>query len=157
MDFYNFEDSCNLENLPLLNIEWTSILQFCFLGDLLKLCLFNKCLSTIDEEEEEQKSTLQLFLKDICYLSLKKNLEIHKHSWLSIIWITPYKPLLKKFPKLNPTNYLLNKTYKKSHSITWTLSALNKFMFHPNNCFALFQILSYWESTVAAPISSLSN
>ena len=36
MDFYIFEDSSDLENLLLLNIECTLILQFCFLGHLLK-------------------------------------------------------------------------------------------------------------------------
>ena len=47
-------------------------------------------------------------------------------------------------------NYLLSKTCKKSHSITQTLTALNKFVFHPNNC--LFSLdLSYRESAVAAP------
>ena len=40
--------------------------------------------TTIDEKNKEQKSTLQIFLKD---LSEEKNVEIHKHSGLSIIWI----------------------------------------------------------------------
>ena len=67
LDFYIFEDSSDLENLPLLNIELSLILQFCFLNDLLKICFLTRCLSiftTIDKKKEEQKSTL----------------EIHKHS-----------------------------------------------------------------------------
>ena len=78
MDFYNFEDSSDLENLPLLDIEWTLILQFCFLDDL-KLCflLDASIFTTIDEKKEEQKSTLQIFLKDV---TEEKNVEIHKHS-----------------------------------------------------------------------------
>ena len=37
------------------------------------------------------------------------------------------------------TNYLQSKTCKKSHSITRTLIALNKFVFHPENCLTLFK------------------
>ena len=75
MDFYNFEDSSDLENLPLLDIEWTLILQFCFLDDL-KLCflLDASIFTTIDEKKEEQKSTLQIFLKEV---TEEKNVEIH--------------------------------------------------------------------------------
>ena len=135
MDFYIFEDSSDLENLPLLNIESTLILQFCFLDDLLKIYFLTRCLSiftTIDEKKEEQKSTLQIFLKDV---TEEKNLEIHKQSWLSIIWI---------FKKLNSiksnclTNYLQSKTTfwakltKKLHSITQTIISSNKFVFHPS-------------------------
>ena len=66
MNFYNIEDSYDLENLPLLVIEWTLILQFCFLDDL-KLCflLDASIFTTIDEKKEEQKWTLQIFLKDV--------------------------------------------------------------------------------------------
>ena len=150
MDFYISEDSSDLENLLLLSIELILILQFCFLNDLFKLCFLTRCLSiltTTDEKKEEQKSTLQIFLKDV---TEEKNLEIHKHSWLSIIWI---------FKKLNSiksnclTNYLQSKTTfwaKLSYSITWTLTALNKFILLL--CLSLY--LSYRESTVvAAPIS----
>ena len=79
MDIYIFEDSSDLENLPLLNIELTLILQFCFLDDLLKLCflLDASIFTTIYEKKEEQKSTLQIFLKDV---TEEKNVEIHKHS-----------------------------------------------------------------------------
>ena len=80
MDIYIFDDSFDLENLPLWNIELTLILLFCFLEDLLKLCFLTKCLSiftTIDEQKEEQKSTYQIFLKDV---TEEKKLEIHKKS-----------------------------------------------------------------------------
>ena len=68
MDFYIFEDTSDLENLPLLNIELQDAYIF----------------TTINEKNEEQKSTLQIFLKDI---TGEKKLEVHKHSWLLIIWI----------------------------------------------------------------------
>ena len=80
LDFYIFEDSSDFENLPLLNIESTLILQFCFLDDLLKIYFLTRCLSiftTIDEKKEEKKSTLQLFLKDV---TEEKKLEIHEPS-----------------------------------------------------------------------------
>ena len=80
MDIYIFDDSFDLENLTLWNIELTLILLFCFLEDLLKLCFLTRCLSiftTIDEKKEEQKSTYQIFLKDV---TEEKKLEIHKQS-----------------------------------------------------------------------------
>ena len=79
-DIYIFEDSFDLENLPLLNIELTLILQFYFLHDLLKLSFLTRCLSiytATDEKKEEQKSTYQIFLKDV---TEEKSLEIHKNS-----------------------------------------------------------------------------
>ena len=136
MDFYIFEDSSDLENLPLLSIELTLILQFCFLDDLLKLCFLTRCLSiftAIDEKKEEQKSAYQIFLKDV---TEEKHLKIHKHSWLSMVLI-----FKKKLLQLNYLiNYPLSKTYKKSHLITQTIIALNKFVFHPNNCHDSLQI-----------------
>ena len=53
---------------------------------------------TIDKKKEEKKSTLQIFLKDV---TEEKNLEIHKHSSLSIIWI---------FKKLNFLNQIISQT-----------------------------------------------
>ena len=90
----------------------------------------------------------------------KKNLEIHKLSWNSITWILKklysiYKPLLKTFQKSNSNWYLLSKTYKNSHSKTLTFIILNRFLCYPNSHLVPLQILSYWESTVVAPISSL--
>ena len=106
LDFYNFEDSSDLENLPLLDIEWTLILQFCFLDDLkLYFLLDASIFTTIDEKKEEQKSTLQIFLKDV---TEEKNVEIHKlhkHKWLSIIWI---------FKKLNSLKSIISQTTFKS-------------------------------------------
>ena len=92
-----------------------------------------------------KRNNNQLF-KD---LAEEKNVEIHKHSYTSIIWI--FKKL--NFLKSNYlTNYLQSKTTfwaKLSHSITWTLIALNKFV----SSLCLSSDLSYRESTVAAPIS----
>ena len=66
MDFYNSEDSSDFENLPWLDIEWTLILQFCFLDDVkLRFLLDTSIFTTIDEKKEEQKSTLQIFLKEV--------------------------------------------------------------------------------------------
>ena len=77
MDFYNFDNSSDLENLPLLDIEWTLILQFCFLPNLFFL-LDASIFTTIDEKmKEEQKSTLQIFLKDFIE---EKSVGIHKDS-----------------------------------------------------------------------------
>ena len=59
--------SLTLKTYSLSNIELTVILQFCFLGDLIKIrfLLDASIFTTTDEEKEEQKSTLQLFLKDV--------------------------------------------------------------------------------------------
>ena len=80
MDIYIFEDSSYFENLLSLNIELTLILQFFLLDDLFKLYFFTRCLyifTAIDQKKEQQKSTYQIFLKDI---TEEKNLENHKHS-----------------------------------------------------------------------------
>ena len=93
-----------------LNIELTLIIQFCFQDDLFKLCFLTRCLSiftAIDEKKEEQKSTYQIFLKDV---TEEKNLEIHKHSGLSMVWI--FKKL-NSFKSNYLINYLLSKTYKR--------------------------------------------
>ena len=68
-----------LKTLPLLNIELTLIFQLCFLDDLRKLffLLDASIFTTIYEKKEEQKSALQIFLKDV---TEKKNLKIHKHN-----------------------------------------------------------------------------
>ena len=60
-----------------MNIELTLILQFCFLDDLINLVLVLdvSIFTTIYEKKVEQKSTLQIFLKDV---TEKKKLEIHK-------------------------------------------------------------------------------
>ena len=68
---------------------------------------FNRCsiFTAIDEKTEKQKSTLQIFLKDV---TEEKNVEIHKlhkHKWLSIIWI---------FKKLNSLKSIISQTTFKS-------------------------------------------
>ena len=77
LDFYVSEHSLDLENLPLLNIEWTSVLQFGFL-DVLKLYFFTRCLY-FHHNWRKQRGTN---IKDV---TKEKKLEIHKRSWLSII------------------------------------------------------------------------
>ena len=52
--------------------------------------------TAIDEKKEEQKSTLQIFLKDV---TEEKDLEIHQHSWLLIIWIFKILNFLKSISK----------------------------------------------------------
>ena len=54
-----------------------------------------------------------------------------------------------KLPSLLPSA-------KHSHLITWTLLVLNIFLFDPNNHLASYQILSYQELNVVAPMSSLA-
>ena len=61
LDFYIFEDSSDLENLPLLNIELTLILQFCFFDDLLKLCFLTKCLFFSPQLMKRKRNKNQLF------------------------------------------------------------------------------------------------
>ena len=156
MDTYIFEDCSDLENLPLLNIELILILQFCFLDDLLKLCFLTRCLSiftAIDEKKEEQKSTYQIFLKDV---TEEKNLEIHKHSWLSMVWI--FKKL-KSFK----SNYLIN--YFQSKTSFWAkltknhIQQLKLSLPWTNLCFILITALSLLRFELsrvncsAAPIS----
>ena len=156
MDFYIFEDSSDFGNLPLLNIEWTLILQFCFLDTYLSydFLIDASIFTTIDEKKEEQRSTLQIFLKDVWEKKNSKfitqltlnNLNIQKIELLKIKLISQTIP--------SKQNYLVSKTNKKSDLITRTLIALNKFVFHPNNYLAPLRI---WfidrESTVAAFIS----
>ena len=90
------------------------------------------------------------------YLNLKK--KIHRHSRLSIILIfkklNSIETLVKGIPEIKLSHWsLLRKT---SHMITQTLIASTRFVFYSNNCLDPFRIMSYRESTVAAPISSLA-
>ena len=104
-----FEDYSDLENLPLLNIELTLILQFCFLDDLLKLCFLTRCPYFHHNWWKEWGTKINSSnIFEGCYWG--KNLEIHKHSWLSIIWI---------FKELNSlrSNYLTN--YLQSKTTFW--------------------------------------
>ena len=80
--------------------------------------------------KEEQKSTLQIFLKKV---TEEKNVKIQSNSKcennLNIQRIELLKTKLSHVLSLKQ-NYLLHKTSKKSHSITQTRVALNKFVFN---------------------------
>ena len=79
-----------------------------------QLLILTRCLSiltTIDEKKGKQKSILPIFLK-------KK----------------PHKLPSKQ-------NCLMRKTHIRSHSITRTIIVSKTFVFHPNNCLVLLQIL----------------
>ena len=135
MDFYIFEDFSDLENLPLLNIEWTLVSQFCFLDDLLKLCflLDASIFTTLDEKKEEQKYLRRILLRKKIweFINTVENLDNLNIQNIELIKIK----LSQKLPLKQ--NYLLSKTCKKSHSITRTLMALNKFVF---NCLVSLRI-----------------
>ena len=75
----DFEDSSDLENLNLSDIEWTLILQFVSLMTYLSYVFLLDAFifTTINEKIEEQKSALQIFLKDV---TGEKTGQIHKHS-----------------------------------------------------------------------------
>ena len=78
-------------NSPILFLWW---LKQAIFFVLLEASIF----TTTDEKKEEQQSTHQIFLKDV---NEEKNVEIHKRSYLLIIWI------FKKLNSLN-SNYLTN-------------------------------------------------
>ena len=145
MEFCNFEDSSDLEDIPLLDIERSLILQFCFLDNLIKLFfLIARCSYFYHNWWKERGTKINSSnIFEECYLG-------KKHSWLLIIWIFKKMNSLKSYKLPSNQNYLLSKTCKKSHSITQTLIDLNTFVFHPNNCLVSLD-LTYWESTVAAP------
>ena len=69
-----------------------------------------------------------------------KKIEILKHSWqfntVDNLNIQKIELLKIKLSHELPSklNYILSKTYKKSHSTIQTIIALNKFVFHPYNC-----------------------
>ena len=136
-------------------------IQFCFLGDLLKQHFFTRCLLFLHWwRETDKKSILQLFLRMLLKFE-DKNLEIHKLSWLSITWIlkklSSMQTLVEDIPEITLAHwYILSKTYKKSHSKSRTLIFMKKFVCYPNNRLVPLRILNYRESTVVAPISSLS-
>ena len=141
MDIYIFEDSSHFENLSSLNIELTLTLQFFLLDDLFKLYFFTTCLSiftAIDQNKEQQKSTCQIFLKDI---TEERNLENHKHSWLSMVWI---------FKKLNSfksnINYLQSKTTFWANLQKITFNNLKLSLPWTNLCFILIISLYLFRS-----------
>ena len=141
MDIYIFEDSSHFENLSSLNIELTLTLQFFLLDDLFKLYFITTCLSiftAIDQNKEQQKSTCQIFLKDI---TEERNLENHKHSWLSMVWI---------FKKLNSfksnINYLQSKTTFWANLQKITFNNLKLSFPWTNLCFILIISLYLFRS-----------
>ena len=129
--------------------------QLCFLDDLLKLCCFTRWLYFHHSwwEKRRIKWTLQIFLKNV---TDEKNVEIHKHSWLSIIWI------FRRLNSLNFSNYLQSKTsfgaklvknhiHKLELSLPWTnlcfilISALSLFRFELSrvNCSCSFFLFCF--------------
>ena len=140
MDFYIFEDSSDLENLPLLNIELTLNLHFYFLDGFLKLWFLTRCLYFHHSLWKEFMRNKNELFKYFWKLLLSKKIEILKHSWqfdtvdnLNIQKIELLKIKLS-YELPSKLNYILSKTYKKSHSTIQTIIALNKFVFHPYNC-----------------------
>ena len=115
---------------------------------------------TTDEEKQITNQFFNHFWKMLLNFE-DKNFEIHKRSSLSITWIlkklSSIQTLVEDISEITLSHwYLLSKTYKKSHSKNRTLIVLKKFACYPNNHFVPLRILSYRESTVVAPISSLS-
>ena len=159
LDFYIFEDSSELENLPLADIEWT-FYQILFPWWLLHFFIIDVSIFNTNEEKEGKNQFFNYFWRMLLKFE-EKNLEIHKLSWLLITWIlkklNSIQTLVENIPEIKLSHhwYLLSKTYKKSHSKTRTFIVLNKFVCYPNNRLVSLRILSYRESTVIAPISIL--
>ena len=112
-------------------------------------------------EEKERKNQFSTVFEKYSLDLREKKVETHKLNLLSITWILKKLNSIQTFVAYIPEIklfhwYLLSKTYKKSHSKKWTLTVLHKFVCYPNNSLVSLQILSYRESTVVAPISSLS-
>ena len=134
MNFYIFEDYSDLESLPLLNIEWTLIIQFYFLIDLLRLCFFTRTPLFSPHLMKRKRSKYQLFNYFWrMLLTFEEKMDIHKHTRHLIIWIfkklNSIQTIVKDIPEIKLTHWsLLGKTYKKPHSVTQTLFALNKFI-----------------------------
>ena len=121
MDFYIFEDYSDLENLPLVNIEWT-FYPILFPWWLLATFSIDVSIFTTDEEKEGKNQFFSYFWKMLLKFE-EKNLEIHKLSWLLITWIlkklNSIQTLVENIPEIKLSHwYLLNKTCKKSHSRT---------------------------------------
>ena len=135
---------------------------FCFLDDLLSSIFFTRCLYfhlSILWWEEEKKSIKSIFQG--FYLKFEdKIVEIHKHSWLSITWILKKLNSIQTLAEDVLENYLTGPFWAKPSEIhIWklklSLSRIN-FVFCPNNRLLPLWILSYRESTIAAPITSLA-
>ena len=80
---------------------------------LTEAVFFTRCLSiftAIDQKKEEQKSTDQIFLKDVTEEKKLSLCEIHTHSWLSMVWI---------FKNLSPLNHTIFINYLQSKTTFW--------------------------------------
>ena len=125
--------------MPLLNIELTLIFQLYFLDDLRKLffLLDASIFTTIYEKKEEQKSALQIFLKDVTEKKIWKF--INTIDSLEYFLNTQKIELLKikSSHKLPSKQNLPSKTYKKSHIRQLELSLPSA-----NLCFILIIALS---------------
>ena len=158
MDFYIFEDYSDLENLPLVNNEWT-FYPILFPWWLLHFFIIDVSIFNTNEEKEGKNQFFNYFWRMLLKFE-EKNLEIHKLSWLLITWIlkklNSIQTLVENIPEIKLSHwYLLSKTYKKSHLKTWTLIVLKTYVCYSNNCLVPLRILSYQESTVVTLISSL--
>ena len=161
MDFYIFEDYSNLEKLT-FSEHWINFLSnfVSVVTYVSHIFLLDAFIFNTDEEKEIKNQFFNYFWRMLLKFE-DKNLEIHKLSWLSITWIlkklSSIQTLVEDIPEITLSHwYLLSKTHKKSHSENWTIIVVNKFVCYSNNRLIPLQILSYWESTVVAPISSLS-
>ena len=140
-----------------MNIEWT-FSPFLFPWWL----TFTRCLYfhlSVSWWEGEKKAIKCIF--EVFYLKFgEKIVEMHKHSWLSITWILKKLNSIQTLAEDVLENYLTGPFWAKPSEIhIWklklSLSRIN-FVFCPNNRLLPLWILSYRESTVAAPITSLA-
>ena len=140
--------------MPLWNIELTLILQLCFLDDLLKLffLLDASIFTTIYEKKEEQKSALQIFLKDVTEKKIWKF--INTIDSVEYFLNTQKIELLKSRSshKLLSKQNLPSKTYKKSHIRQLELSLPSA-----NLCFILIIALSLFGFELLRVSCSCSN
>ena len=137
MDFYIFEDSSDLENLPFLNIESTLIFHFCFLDGLLKLCFLTRCLSLLSPQLMKKKRN--------------KN-QLFKYFWRKLLRKANFQKFEYIFKKLNSlkSNYLINYFQRKNLlSKTFIFDNSNSHCLEKEfvSLLCLSLDLSYWEST----------
>ena len=116
MDFYIFEDYSDLENLPLVNTEWT-FYPILFPWWLLHFFIIDVSIFTTNEEKEGKNQFFNYFWRTLLKLE-KKNLKIHKLIWLLTTWIlkklNSIQTLVENIPEIKLSHhwYLLSKTYK---------------------------------------------
>ena len=157
MDFYIFEDYSDLENLPLVNNEWT-FYPILFPWWLLHFFIIDVSIFNTNEEKEGKNQFFNYFWRMLLKFE-EKNLEIHKLSWLSITWILKklksIQTLVKDIPEIKLSHwYLLSKTYVKNHiqkpglSLSWTKLYVIQII-----ASSLFRFWVIEKSIVVAPIS----